>query len=397
MANKIFYQDAYINSFTAQVVDQGKDRDGNYYIVLDQTAFYPTGGGQPHDIGTIENIKVLNVEETEGEVRHYLESEVHDECSPVYGVINWERRFDHMQQHAGQHILSAAFEQLYGYKTIGFHLGNETLTIDLETVNLLESEALKVEELANQIILENRPIETKWVTEDELINYNLRKETKVKEDIRLVIIPNFDYNGCGGTHPKATGEVQAIKIIDWERQKKKVRVQFVCGNRIMKQFHQKNKVLMELTILLNAPEKDMQEAVTRLLENSKAMEKELEQSVETLLHYEAKNLLEKGKSDNKIVSGVFQNRTIQELQKLARIIIAEDEETFVLFVSQNEDKLQLVCARGPAENVSMKKLIGNALSIINGKGGGSDAFAQGGGEALISGEQMLQHLLELVQ
>jgi alanyl-tRNA synthetase len=127
------------------------------------------------------------------------------------------------------------------------------------------------------------------------------------------------------------------------------------------------------------------------------MEKELEQSVETLLHYEAKSLLEKGKSENRIVSGVFQNRTIQELQKIARIIIAEDEETFVLFVSQNEDKLQLVCARGPAENVSMKKVIGNALSIINGKGGGSDAFAQGGGEALISGEQMLQHLLELVQ
>ncbi|TDL73960.1 alanyl-tRNA editing protein [Rhodococcus qingshengii] len=397
MGKKIYYQDAYINSFTAQVVDQGKERDGNYYIVLDQTAFYPTGGGQPHDIGTIENIKVLNVEETEGEVRHYLESEVHDVSSPVYGVIDWERRFDHMQQHAGQHILSAAFEQLYGYKTIGFHLGNENLTLDLETANLLESEAVKVEELANQIILENRLIETKWVTEDELVNYNLRKETKVKEDIRLVIIPNFDYNGCGGTHPKATGEVQAIKIIDWERQKKKVRVQFVCGNRILKQFHKKNKVLMELTKLLNAPEMDMQEAVTRLLENSKAMEKELEQSVETLLHYEAKSLLEKGKSENRIVSGVFQKRTIQELQKLARIIIAEDEETIVLFVSQNEDMLQLVCARGPAENASMKKVIGNALSIINGKGGGSDAFAQGGGEALISGEQMLQHLLEFIQ
>jgi alanyl-tRNA synthetase len=397
MEKKLYYQDAYIKSFTAQVVDQGKDSDGKYYIVLDQTAFYPTGGGQPHDIGTIENIKVLNVEETEGEVRHYLESDVHDVSSPVYGVIDWDRRYDHMQQHAGQHILSAAFEQLYGYKTIGFHLGNETLTIDLETGNLFESEALKVEELANQIILENRPIETKWVTEAELVNYNLRKETKVKEDIRLVIIPNFDYNGCGGTHPNATGEVQAIKIIDWERQKKKVRVQFVCGNRVLKQFHQKNRVLMELTKLLNAPEKDMQEAVTRLLENSKSIEKELEQTLETLLHNEAKGLLEKGKGDNRIVSGVFQNRSIQELQKLARMIIEEDEETIVLFVSQNENRLQLVGARGTSENASMKKVIGNALSIINGKGGGSDSFAQGGGEAIITGEQMLQHLLELIQ
>jgi alanyl-tRNA synthetase len=395
MGNKLFYQDPYIKSFSAKVVTQGKDENGNDYIVLDQTAFYPTGGGQPHDMGTIENIKVLNVEEVEGEVRHYLETELDDVHAAIHGDIDWERRFDHMQQHAGQHILSAAFEQLFGYKTVGFHLGNETLTIDLETENLLESEALRVEELSNQIIIENFPIETKWVTEEELVNYNLRKETKVKEDIRLVIIPNFDYNGCGGTHPKATGEVQAIKILDWERQKKKTRVQFVCGNRVLKQLSQKHKVLMELTKLLNAPEKEMQHAVTRLLENAKTAEKELEQTLETILNYEAKTLLDNMKS--KIVSNVFQNRSIQELQKLARNIIAKDEEAIVLFVSHNENRLQLVCARGTAEMVSMKKVMGDALPFINGKGGGSDSFAQGGGEALLSGEQMLEHLINLIQ
>jgi alanyl-tRNA synthetase len=395
MGNKLFFRDPYIKSFTAKVVTQRIDENGNYYIVLDQTAFYPTGGGQPHDVGTIENIKVLNVEEVEGEVRHYLETELDDVHAAVQGVIDWERRFDHMQQHAGQHIPSAAFEQLFGYQTVGFHLGNETLTIDLETENLLESEALRVEELSNQIIIENFPIETKWVTEEELVNYNLRKETKVKEDIRLVIIPNFDYNGCGGTHPKATGEVQAIKILDWERQKKKTRVQFVCGNRVLKQLSQKHKVLMELTKLLNAPEKEMQHAVTRLLENAKTAEKELEQTLETILNYEAKTLLDNMKS--KIVSNVFQNRSIQELQKLARNIIAKDEEAIVLFVSHNENRLQLVCARGTAEMVSMKKVMGDALPFINGKGGGSDSFAQGGGEALLSGEQMLEHLINLIQ
>jgi alanyl-tRNA synthetase len=395
MGCKLFYQDPYIKSFSAKVVTQSKDENGNDYLVLDQTAFYPTGGGQPYDVGTIANIKVLNVEEIEGEVRHYIEKELDDLNAAVNGVIDWERRFDHMQQHAGQHILSAAFEQLFGYKTVGFHLGNETLTIDLETENLLESEALRVEDLSNQIIIENLPIETKWVTEEELVNYNLRKETKVKEDIRLVIIPNFDYNGCGGTHPKATGEVQAIKILDWERQKKKTRVQFVCGNRVMKQLGEKNKVLMELTKLLNAPEKEMQQAVIRLLENGKTAEKQLEQTLETILHYEATSLLDK--MEKKIVSKVFQNRSIQELQKLARIIIAKDEEAIVLFVSHNENRLQLVCASGPAENKSMKQVISNALSIINGKGGGSDSFAQGGGEALISSEQMLKHLVDLIQ
>ena len=109
MENKLFYKDSYIKSFTAQVVTKGKDENGNNYLVLDQTAFYPTGGGQPHDVGTIENMKVINVEEVAGEIRHYLEGEVEDRLPSVYGVIDWDRRFDHMQQHAGQHILSAAF------------------------------------------------------------------------------------------------------------------------------------------------------------------------------------------------------------------------------------------------------------------------------------------------
>ena len=156
MENKLFYKDSYIKSFTAQIVNKGKDENGNDYLVLDQTAFYPTGGGQPHDVGTIENIKVINVEEVEGEIRHYLEGELEDISPSVYGVIDWDRRFDHMQQHAGQHILSAAFENLFEYKTVGFHLGNEILTIDLETESLTETEAEKAEQLANEIILENR-------------------------------------------------------------------------------------------------------------------------------------------------------------------------------------------------------------------------------------------------
>jgi alanyl-tRNA synthetase len=396
MENKLYYQDAYIQSFTAQVVKQEKDTTGNWYLILNQTAFYPTGGGQPHDLGTIGEAKVLNVEEIDGEIRHYLESPLQIAGKEVFGVINWERRFDHMQQHEGQHILSAAFDHLFKYKTVSFHLGNELLTIDLETENLSVEEAKSAEELANQIILENRPIESKWVTEEELSHYSLRKETKVKEDIRLVIIPDFDNNGCGGTHPMATAEVSAIKILAWERQKRKVRVQFVCGQRVLSQLDQKQKVLLELTKLLNAPETEMKQAVLRLLDHGKTVEKVLEQTQESLLHYEAKELLERSNAHDKkkLVSEVFQNRTIQELQKLARLITVQAENVLVFFVSQNEDRLQLVCARGAARTENMKWVIGNVLPLINGKGGGSDSFAQGGGEALISGEQILQRLLE---
>jgi alanyl-tRNA synthetase len=393
MENKLYYQDAYLTKFTAKLEKQEKDPSGNWYVVLNQTAFYPTGGGQPHDKGTIENTKVVNVEEIEGEIRHYLEGQLPDTNKEINGVLDWRRRFDHMQQHAGQHILSAAFEQLLDYKTVGFHLGEEFVTIDLATEALSDQEVKQVEELANQIILENRPIETKWVTEEELSNYSLRKETKVKDNIRLVIIPDFDYNGCGGTHPKATGEIRAIKILDWERQRKNIRVQFVCGERVLTQFGQKQTVLLELIKQLNAPESGMIHAVSRLAEQGKALEKELDHCQQQLLKFEARDLL--AKQENKLVSEVFQNRTIQALQKLARAIIAEDEQTLVFFVSENENRLQLVCARGQARTENMKSVLSAALPLINGKGGGNDAFAQGGGEALMTGREMIEQLLEL--
>ena len=192
MQSKLYYQDPYIQTFSAQILKQESDETGKNYIILNQTAFYPTGGGQPHDTGRIADRAVIDVEEVNGEIRHYLDAPLRVADSNVTCTIDWERRFDHMQQHAGQHILSAAFDHLFGYKTVGFHMGTENLTIDLATEELTKEEAQKAEELANKIILENRPIETKWVTEEELSQYELRKETKVKEDIRLVIIPDFD-------------------------------------------------------------------------------------------------------------------------------------------------------------------------------------------------------------
>jgi alanyl-tRNA synthetase len=398
MDNKLYYQDAYLRTFTAKVVKQEQDNAGNWFACLNRTAFYPTGGGQPNDIGTLADQHVINVEEVDGEIRHYLDVPLQDIGMEAVGIISWERRFDHMQQHAGQHILSAAFDQLFEYKTVGFHLGAELLTIDLETENLTEHQVQKAEELANHIILENRPIETQWVTEEELSQFPLRKETKVKEDIRLVIIPDYDYNGCGGTHPKSTAEVSAIKVLDWERQKKKVRVQFVCGNRVINQFNQKQKVLLALTKILNTPEREMEQAVLRLLENDKTLEKTLEQAQENLLHYEAKSLLGKSiRNEQKLISEVFQNRSIQELQKLARIITNENSTALVYFVSQNDNRLQVVCARGASRTESMKKVIAAALPLINGKGGGNDSFAQGGGDALMTAGQMLQRIVEEVE
>ncbi|MED3624550.1 alanyl-tRNA editing protein [Bacillus thermocopriae] len=389
MENKLFYSDPYIRTFNAKVLKQEQDELGKWYVVLNQTAFYPTGGGQPFDTGMIDEQRVINVEEIGGEIRHYLDGPISNCEKIVQGQIDWDRRFDHMQQHAGQHILSAAFESLFAYKTVGFHLGEKIVTIDLETEQLTKEEAKKAEQLANQIILENRPIQVKWVTEQELFQYPLRKAPKVKKDIRLVIIPDFDYNGCGGTHPKTTGEVRGIKILGWERQKKKIRLQFVCGERVLLQLENKHNVLLSLTKLLNAPELELEQAAVRIIDARKEQEKTIELLQDQLLQYEAKELLSNG-PPNHWVGKVFKNRTIQELQKLARFITVVNEASMAILVSESENRLQLVCARGAARTENMKHVIEAVLPHIGGKGGGNDSFAQGGGEARISGQELLE-------
>jgi alanyl-tRNA synthetase len=392
VSHKLFYQDAYIQTFSAKVASQQQDGEGKWFVVLNQTAFYPTGGGQPHDTGSINDIKVVNVVEIDEEIRHFLERQLLDGTEEVIGKINWKRRFDHMQQHAGQHILSAAFVELFGYETVSFHLGKEVSTIDLSIENLTEQQVEKVEELVNQLILENRSIESRWVTAEEAAKLPLRKQLSVSENIRLVIIPDFDYNGCGGTHPNSTGQVGSLKILGWERQKKQVRVQFVCGNRVIAQLDQKRKILVDLSPLLNAPEQELVSAVTRLMEAAKEKDKSLVEAREMLLHYEAMELLNSCNEMNGtlVISKVLQNRTIQELQKLARMITTKSVEAVVFLIAENEDRIQLVCAKGESARGSMKQILGELMPLISGKGGGNEISAQGGGIATITGEQLLQ-------
>ncbi|WP_342599518.1 DHHA1 domain-containing protein [Psychrobacillus sp. FSL H8-0483] len=390
MTNKLYYKDAYLQSFSAKIVDQKQN-----YVVLSDTAFYPTGGGQPHDFGHLNGVAVTNVEVVDGEIRHFLVEALPENTFEVEGIIDWKRRFDHMQQHTGQHILTAAFDNLFGFKTVSFHLGKDTATIDLDISAVSEQQLKEVELHANQIILENHPIETKWVTEKELDQFALRKTTTVKEDIRLVIIPEFDYNACGGTHPKETGQVGLIKILQTEKQKHLTRVEFVCGERVITHLHRKQQVILDLISTLSSPEEKLGEAVRTLLENGKSTDKQVSELKEVLLKYEAKELIEK--EQGSIITSAFQNRSIQELQRLAKILVAESPETLCLLVSENDGRIQIVAAKGNSVKQSMKELITSLLPLFNGKGGGNDTMAQGGGEALLSSEQLLTKSLEFIQ
>lgn len=382
-----------LREFDATVISKGTDENGRNFIVLSNTAFYPTGGGQPHDTGTINGIEVIDVEKVGDEIRHYIQGDVSILTGDVQGRLNWQRRFDHMQQHAGQHLLTAAFVELFNLPTVSFHLGSEQVTIDLAVDTISEDQLLAAEVLANDIILENRPIETTWITENELENYNLRKDVAVTGDIRLVIIPNFDYNGCGGTHPISTGQVSAIKILGTEKMKGNIRVSFVCGQRVLKELAMRKKVLADVARQLSVPEAETAAALAKILSAQKNTEKALAHAKDELLQFEAKALIS---NNNHMIAAAFSNRTMQELQKLARIIVTEQKDAIVLLVTENKDKLQFVAARGAVAERSMKDIAAKILPLINGKGGGNDQMVQGGGEQLISTGELLKAMQDVL-
>ncbi|WP_172407354.1 alanyl-tRNA editing protein [Bacillus sp. MB353a] len=397
MEQKLYYTDAYKQDFTTKVIKQDYDKDGNLYVILNETAFYPTGGGQPHDTGTLNGIAVLGVEEVDEEIRHFIAEQLHTE--EVEGKINWERRFDHMQQHAAQHILSAAFWDYFNIPTIGFHLGKETVTIDLETENLHAETVEKAVQIANKIVFENHPILIKWMNLEEAKTLPLRKEPTMTENIRVVIIENFDYNGCGGTHPKRTGEVGPIQVLGWQRNKGSIRLTFIAGWRTLKLMGQQQQIMKDVSKQLNSSEADIPAKVAQLLTSQKENEKAMQTMTEKLLYTEANELLQQSTKIHAgiLISKVFTNRSMQEIAKLSAIITEQQEHAITYFVIENEDKLQCILACGKTVTLDMNTILKEALPTIEGKGGGNKKSARGGGKAMMSGDEFLNQLISSLQ
>ncbi len=397
LEQKLYYIDAYKKDFTSKVIKQDYSTEGNLYVVLSETAFYPTGGGQPHDTGTLNGIPVSNVEEVNGEIRHFIVEQLHTE--EVEGKIDWDRRFDHMQQHTAQHILSAAFWDYFNIPTIGFHLGKETITIDLETENLHAETVEKAMQIANKIVFENHPIRIKWMNLEEAKTLPLRKEPTMTENIRVVIIENYDYNGCGGTHPKHTGEVGPIQVLGWDRNKGGIRLTFIAGWRTLKLMGQQQQIMKDVSKQLNSSEAGIPAKVSQLLTSQKENEKALQTMNEKLLFAEANELLQQpeGIHAGTLISKVFINRSMQEIAKLSAIITEQQEHAITYFVIENEDKLQCILACGKAVTLDMNALLKEALPIIEGKGGGNKKSARGGGRAIMAGDEFLNQLVSSLQ
>lgn len=390
MTMKLYYQDSEISEAMVEVIETGKDQAG-FYAVLDQSCFYPEGGGQPADTGNIGSANVLDVQTVEGEIRHYTDVELPKERFAA--KLDWQKRWDHMQQHAGQHLLSALFEDEYGLKTQSFHLGQERVSIDLDLDTVTKEQLLEVEEMANKTISRRLVISTKWVSPAEAEELKLRKPPAVEGDIRLVGIDGIDLNACGGTHPKNTADIGLLKIISTEKAKGGTRVYFLCGNRALTYFNFLMDTTDKLVVQLNAPASELSEAAGALLAEKATADKTIKTLQEQLLNLEAEAIL----PDNGVVEKLFEDRPIKELQQLARYVISRHHAATVLFISRSGDDVRFVCAKGEQAPGDMREVLKQLLALTDGKGGGNPQFAQGGGETAEAPERFQEIFRTMVK
>lgn len=386
MTERLYYQDSYLKEFSAKVLKKIKI-DNQTAVVLDETAFYPTSGGQPYDKGVIQDVPVVEVAEEGDEIIHILKKELKEKInSEVVGKIDWKRRFDHMQQHSGQHILSAAFEKLWNADTVSFYLGDEICTLDIMKDNITSEEVKKAEILSNNIVLENKPIKVYFVNQERANELNLRKIPPQKEDVRIVEIKDFDICACCGTHCGTTGEVGLIKILKWEKRGVKIRLDFICGKRSLKDYYWKNELIKNISNKLTIKDTELGEAVERMLEERKETRKELKEIKEKLQEYEAKRLIDESsiRDDGiRIINKVFEEKNFQEARGLVQKIINLNDSVVVLAGIKNKGegegaKILFSCSR--VLKYDMNGLIREAGKFIEGRGGGAPNFAQAGGK-----------------
>ena len=371
---RLYFEDAYALDFEAEVVERSV-LEGRFAVVLDRTCFYPESGGQPWDKGSIDGIEVLKVVEDGERIVHVLAAE--PAATRVKGKIDWAVRFDHMQQHSGQHVLSQAFFERLGGETKSFHLGPDVSTLEIGIAGADEESVARVERRANEVVFENRPIKTYFVPEDKIGGIPLRRPPKVAGTIRVVEADAFDYSACGGTHCRATGEIGLIKITKWERIRGNLRFEFVCGGRALRDYALKNRVVRGLVGQFNVKEADVAAAVVKLSDELKAVKKKAKKNEEALAVFEARGFIER--AEGKIIREVFADKSPEEARSLALQIIRQGPFV-VLFGTRSEARSHLILACSEALKLDMRRLVPLVSPAINGRGGGGPSLVEIAGD-----------------
>ncbi|MFC7370609.1 DHHA1 domain-containing protein [Fictibacillus iocasae] len=370
MTKKLYYQSSYIKKWTT-TIKRKMEVESEKFVVLEETAFYPHGGGQPSDTGRIGTAYVLDVFQDGDDVVHRVDT--YPETNEVECEINWSRRFDHMQQHSGQHLLSAVCRGLLDAPTLSFHLGAEDVTIDVNKPEISASEWLRIEEAVNQEIYHNRTIASYFVTSEELNHLSVVKLPTVTENIRIVEIEGIEHNACGGTHVASTGEIGLIKLYKKEKQKGGTRIYFKCGARAMADYRKHLQLLNAISNKFNTNQEQIMDRLDNWEKNMRYLEEQLHKLKEENDDYLAKHLLHENKG--KFIAHVCENKSAKDTQVLAEKIAKENKIT-VLFVAKDENKV--VLSRGGDSELSCGKFFKQHLSLFNGRGGGNDRSAQAG-------------------
>jgi alanyl-tRNA synthetase len=371
ITERLYYTDSYLTTFNAAVVEMS---EGGRRVYLDRTAFYPTSGGQPFDTGQLSGVRVLDVVDEGDRIAHVLEAPI--PSGAVSGAVDWPRRFDHMQQHTGQHLLSAVLADRFGYQTVSVHFGVETSTLDLDAGALSAEEIHRAEADANAVVTENRAVEVGF--EDAATAPGLRKAVDRRGTIRVVTIKDLDRSACGGTHVRATGEIGSILIRRAERVKKHVRLEFLCGERAVARARADFDILSGLAAASSAAVADLPGVYDKLRAELKSAETARGEVEEALHQYRARDLYHTTPADATgrrfIVHRADDAASVESLRGLAMAVTALPQAVFAA-VSATPPTI-LLAASGDSR-VDAGAMLKPLLAELNGRGGGSARLAQG--------------------
>ena len=405
MTERLYYNDSFLYHFDAEV--RSIVESPRPAIILDRTAFYPTSGGQIHDTGWIvpdepgARFRVSEVADAEdGQVIHYLEAPI-KEVQPgtrVHGEIDPARRRDHMQQHSAQHVLSAAFVRLFNMPTVSFHMADDYCSIDLDTPSLSKDQIESAEGLANEIVLENRCVDMRFVTREEAAKLGLRKLPPAERDqLRLIDIRDFDLTACGGTHVNRTGQIGGIFLRKAEKVRQGYRVEFVAGQRAVSTARRDFNTLTETAALFSAQIYDVPQQARKSLDEIRSLRKQRESSREELAAAQAATLFAETpeRHGRKLVVRTFSGRDLDFLKLLAQTLTRQSPAVTALLATESPQPA-LVFAQSAGQPHDMGALLKETVVKLGGRGGGTKDLAQGGvpqsaglADALVAAAQTL--------
>ena len=366
--NKLYYDSAYIKEFEAQVLSCQEGKKG-WEITLSATAFYPEGGGQPADTGILGNVRVTDVHEKDGQVVHYTDGPL-PVGEMVRGVIDWDRRFQHMQEHSGEHLVSGLIHQRFGYDNVGFHMGTNEVTIDFNGT-LEWADLMAIEEKANGMIWENLEISAVYPEKDELDAMEYRSKKELTGAVRIVSIPGGDVCACCGTHVERTGEIGLVKFLSMIHYKGGVRISLLCGKRAVEDYERKRDQVQRISVLLSARPGEIARAVEKLKDEEAKLQEKLVAAYDKLLASEVRGIKE-GDGDIFILEPDFE--AIQLRHLVNRLLEEKKGRTVLALGGATEGSFLYVLG---SRDGDMRRLSRELNGLLNGRGGGSAQMAQG--------------------